>query len=126
MNQALTTRTRTVYNWLPVFEETEREVLDWHWRTGTPLHPVYVPEFHKDGTTGGYLRRFSCRLCIFASDRDVAAVAARDPEAFALASNLEKKIGFTMKPGRSLVEIVRDRARRAEDESQQSCLPFAS
>ena len=33
-----------------------------------PMHPVYVPEYHSDGTTGGYLRRFSCRVCIFASD----------------------------------------------------------
>jgi hypothetical protein len=35
-NDKLTTRTRTVYNWLPIFEETEQQALEWHWQTGRP------------------------------------------------------------------------------------------
>lgn len=126
LNDALTTRTRSVYNRLPIFEETERDILEWHWRTGTPRRPVYVPEFYKDGTTGGYLRRFSCRLCIFASDKDVAAVAAHDPEAFALVSDLEKRIGFTMKPGTSLVEILEGQVSDKNEDGHQSCFSFCA
>lgn len=65
LNPYLTTKTRTVYNWFPIFEQTLSDVLSWHWENGVPLHPVYVPEFHRDGSAGGYLRRLSCRLCIF-------------------------------------------------------------
>ena len=72
----------------------------------TPLHPVYVPEFHRDGTTGGYLKRFSCRLCIFATAADLVAIEQQDPEAFELVSSVEQRIGFTMRHGRSLVQIV--------------------
>ena len=101
-------------------------MLEWHWQTGTPLHPIYVPEFHGDSTTGGYLRRFSCRLCIFASDKDVAAMAEHDPEAFALVSNLERKIGFTMKSRRSLMQIVQTEREHLERAEEQRCLAFVT
>ncbi len=97
---------RTVYNWLPIFEETTEQVLAWHWQNEVPLHPVYVPEYHQDGTTGGYLRRFSCRVCIFATDHDVRMIHQHDREAFDQVSALEQETGFTMKSGRSLVQIV--------------------
>ena len=44
---------RTVYNWLPIFEETTDQVLTWHWQNAVPLHPVYVPEYHRDGIPTG-------------------------------------------------------------------------
>lgn len=106
LNTALTTRTRSVYNWFPIFDQTLGDVLAWHWVNAIRLHPVYVPEYHKDGTTGGYLRRFSCRVCIFSTDADLRAIRERDREAFDLVSNLETKLGFTMRPGASLVQIV--------------------
>ena len=68
-NQTLTTRQRTAYKWLPIFHQTLPEVLAWHWSNRVPLHPVYVPDFHGDGTLGGFLRRLSCRVCIFATDK---------------------------------------------------------
>jgi len=105
---------RAVYNWLPIFHETTDEVLSWHWRNGVPLHPVYVPEYHRDGTEGGYLRRRSCRVCIFASDHDLRQIYVHDREAFDEVSNLEAETGFTMKPGRSLIQIV-----SASDPAQQ-------
>jgi len=80
---------RTVYNWLPIFQETTDEVLSWHWKNGVPLHPVYVPEYHRDGTEGGYLRRLSCRVCIFSSDHDLRQIYAHDRAAFDQVSNLE-------------------------------------
>jgi hypothetical protein len=91
---------------MPIFDESLGKVLSWHWQTETPLHPVYVPEFHRDGTTGGYLKRFSCRLCIFATATDLVAIEQNDPEAFELVSSLELRIGFTMRHGHSLVQIV--------------------
>lgn len=105
-NGKLTTRNRTVYNWLPIFDRTLEDVLAWHWANAIRLHPVYVPEYHKDGTTGGYLRRFSCRVCIFATNSDLHAIYRHDRPAFEQISSLETKLGYTMRPGASLVQIV--------------------
>lgn len=121
LNRSLTTRARTVYNWLPIFDQTLGEVLTWHWVNAIRLHPVYVPEYHKDGTTGGYLRRFSCRVCIFSTDADLRAIHEHDREAFNVVSNLETKLGFTMRAGASLVQIVESHVSApAETERQQS------
>jgi len=53
VNASLTTRDRTVSNWLPIFDRSLADVLAWHWVNAVRLHPVYVPEYHKDGTKGG-------------------------------------------------------------------------
>jgi len=120
-NKALSTRRRTVYNWLPIFNRPLSEVLSWHWANAIPLHPVYVPEYHKDGTTGGYLRRFSCRVCIFATNADVRAIYESDRQAFDLVSGLENKLSFTMRPGESLVQIVQAGSpQRTQEERQQT------
>ena len=105
-DQTLSKAGRSVFNWLPIFNETTQDVLEWHWNNAVPLHPVYVPEYHRDGTAGGYLRRFSCRVCIFATDHDLRMIHQHDREAFDLVSDLEQQSGFTMKAGRSLVQIV--------------------
>jgi 3'-phosphoadenosine 5'-phosphosulfate sulfotransferase (PAPS reductase)/FAD synthetase len=124
LNSSLTTKTRTVYNWFPIFAQTLSDVLAWHWENGVPLHPVYVQEFHRDGTTGGYLRRLSCRLCIFSTDSDLLAVRQHDAEAFQAVSNLEQKIGFTMRSTGNLVQIT-DAAQSVVDACHaQECLPF--
>ena len=73
-NQSLSTQQRTVYNWLPIFDRTLSDVLAWHWVNAIRLHPVYVPEHHDDGAKDGYLRRLSCRVRIFATDADLAAI----------------------------------------------------
>ena len=67
---------------------------------------MYIPEFHCDGTSGGYLRRFSCRICIFSTDHDLIQIAKHDPVAFARVSDLEQRLGFTMRPGKTLLEIL--------------------
>lgn len=121
LNRSLTTRARTVYNWLPIFDQTLDEVLTWHWVNAIRLHPVYVPEYHRDGTTGGYLRRFSCRICIFSTDADLRAIHEHDREAFNVVSSLEAKLGFTMRAGASLVQIVESHVSTpVETERQQS------
>lgn len=124
-NQGLTTRQRTVFNWLPIFDQTLSDVLDWHWSNGVPLHPVYVPDFHRDGTLGGFLRRLSCRVCIFATDRDLAAIQVHDPSAFQQISRLEEKLNFTMRPGVSLVQIVEAHKAALSQVSRQQSFCFA-
>ena len=106
-NNKLSTAGRQVWDWMPIHQETLRDVLEWHWRVGHPLHPVYVPEYHADGTVGGYMRRLSCRLCIFATEHDIRQIAKHDPEAFQAVATLEQRINFTMRPDRkTLFQIV--------------------
>ena len=57
---------------------TLSDVLAWHWVNAIRLHPVYVPEHHDDGAKDGYLRRLSCRVRIFATDADLAAISLHD------------------------------------------------
>jgi len=124
LNQALSTRQRTVYNWLPIFDKTLSDVLAWHWVNAIRLHPVYIPEYHKDGTTGGYLRRFSCRVCIFSTDADLNAIHLHDRAAFDLIAGLEHKLNFTMRPGASLVQIVEARSSTVVEEARQQSFCF--
>lgn len=98
-NRRLSTAGRRVWNWMPIFRATLAEVLEGLRDREIPLHPVYV-------YAGGYLRRFSCRVCIFSTDADLHAIRANDPEAFDLVASLEQRIGYTMRPGKSLVQIV--------------------
>jgi len=105
-DETLSKAGRTVWNWMPIFHESLESVLHWHWQTGNPLHPVYAPDYHADGTVGGYLHRFSCRLCIFATEADIRAIYIHDREAFDLVSDLERRIGFTMRHGKSLFQII--------------------
>jgi hypothetical protein len=85
---------------------------------------VYVPKFHQDGTTGGYLRRLSCRLCIFSTNSDLLATRQHDPEAFLSMSALEQKIGFAMRSTGGLIQIVDAANSVIEAQSAQACLPF--
>jgi DNA sulfur modification protein DndC len=123
-NEALSTRLRTVYNWLPIFDRTLSDVLAWHWTNAIRLHPVYVPDYHKDGTAGGYLRRFSCRVCIFSTDADLVAIHQHDSSAFHAVASLERKLKFTMRPGAGLVQIVETHASRNNEEPQQQSFCF--
>ena len=124
LNQALSTQQRTVYNWLPIFDRTLSDVLAWHWVNAIRLHPVYVPEYHKDGTTGGYLRRFSCRVCIFSTDADLAAIRLHDRAAFDTIADLERRLSFTMRPGASLIQIVEAHSLSVAEEARQQSFCF--
>ncbi|WP_263359500.1 phosphoadenosine phosphosulfate reductase domain-containing protein [Acidicapsa ligni] len=124
LNNALCSRHRTVYSWLPIFEQTLPDVLAWHWVNAIRLHPMYVPEFHKDGTTGGYLRRLSCRVCIFSTNADLVAIQQHDPAAFEAIASLEQKLKFTMRPGASLVEIVESHSSVRREQARQQSFCF--
>ena len=124
VNRSLSTRQTTVYNWFPIYEETLSNVLAWHWVNEVRLHPVYIPASHKDGTTGGYLKRLSCRVCIFSTDADLLAIHLHDRAALDLISNLERKLHFTMRPGASLLQIVEARSSVHIDEERQQSFCF--
>jgi DNA sulfur modification protein DndC len=124
LNKSLATRQRTVYNWLPIFRFSLEEILNWHRVQRVPLHPVYVPEYHWDGTMGGYLRRLSCRVCIFSTDADIRAIYQHDRSSYEVISALEQKIGFTMRPGASLVQILQNVTLSVERRSQQQDFCF--
>ena len=123
-DEALSIRLPTVYNWLPIFDRTLSDVLAWHWTNAIRLHPVYVPEYHKDGTAGGYLRRFSCRVCIFSTDADLVAIHQHDRDAFDAVTSLERKLKFTMRSGASLVEIVEAHTSKHAEEARQQKFCF--
>jgi len=106
VNEGLSVAGRRVWNWMPIFEESLQDVLNWHWKNNQPLHPVYIPAYHIDGTKGGYLRRFSCRVCIFSTNADIKAIYENDRDAFDKVANLEVKMDFTMRSGKSLFQII--------------------
>lgn len=126
LNRTLSTRRRTVYNWLPIFDCSLSDVLEWHWLHTVPLHPVYVPEYHRDGTQGGYLCRFSCRVCIFSTDADIRAIYRHDRAAFDAVSSLEQKLNFTMRPTASLVQIAQTQPNGSRDSRGQQSFCFDS
>jgi DNA sulfur modification protein DndC len=109
-NVSLSKAGRHVYDWLPIHSASLADVLKWHWTNNVPLHPVYVPEYHADKQVGsefkGFLRRLSCRVCIFSTKADLHAIYQRDHEAFDMVSGLEQRMNFTMRSGESLVQII--------------------
>jgi len=84
-NKALTNSKRTVWDWNPIKDWTTADVLEYLAARNIPLHPVY-----------GHLSRFSCRLCIYMTPKDIKAVKQHDPEAIQIIDSIEKEIGFTM------------------------------
>lgn len=94
-DQSLSNSRRTVWNWLPIHQWTKERVLGYLASKSIPLHPVY-----------NYLSRFSCQMCIYHSQADLAAVKANNPQAYELMSNLEREIGFSLKPDFFLDELI--------------------
>lgn len=103
-NKKLSIAGRRVWNWMPIFRNSLGEVLGGLEAAGIPLHPVYSYRGN-----GGFLRRLSCRVCIFSTDADLCAIYEHDREAFDAVADLEDRIGFTMRQGKSLRQIVADK-----------------
>ena len=93
-NHALTTRSRTVYDWLPVHRLKTAEVFErirqaeqepfWAYRAGN--------------------RRLSCVFCIFGCAGDLANGRRHRPELYEEYVALQDETGWTMFPGQSLQE----------------------
>jgi DNA sulfur modification protein DndC len=84
-NKSMTNSKRTVWNWHPILYWVEGRVRAYLVEKGIDLHPVYL-----------YLKRFSCRICIYMTEADRQAVAKNDPEAIQIIDEIENEIGFTM------------------------------
>lgn len=94
-NNRATNSKRVVWDWLPIKEWTDEDVFSYLIKKAIPLHPVY-----------SFLRRFSCRVCIYMTNEDLLQVKKHDEEAIKIISALEEKTKFTMKPGYSLKELL--------------------
>jgi len=91
----MTNSKRTVWDWLPIHDWSEKKVRKYLSERNIPLHPVY-----------GYLNRFSCQVCIFMGLKDLMAVQENNPEAIERISTLESEIGFTLKPEGPIRDLI--------------------
>tara|TARA_Y100000593_G_scaffold83824_1_gene158307 strand:+ start:22864 stop:23634 length:771 start_codon:yes stop_codon:yes gene_type:complete len=102
-DKGMTNSKRTVWNWMPIKDWSDQRVMTHLSDNNIPLHPVY-----------DYLPRFSCRLCIFNTDRQILAIKENDPQAFETIAKLEEEIGFTMKDGKSLRQIAEEQTNKRQ------------
>lgn len=115
----LTGQPRTVYEWLPIHGWPTPYIFDYCRQHALPLHPVYawLPS-----------QRFSCQVCIFATDADLAAIRHHNPHAFQRIADLEQQIQFTMKSKGTVTELADRWAARQQagivtpEENHQLCL----
>jgi hypothetical protein len=61
---------------------------------------------------------------MFSTDHDLIRIAKHDPVAFARVSDLEQRLGFTMRPGKTLLEILDSRETSQSPDALQSCFSF--
>ena len=116
VNETLSNRKRTVYNWLPIHRLKEQEVFERIAQAGQTPFWAYA--------AGN--RRLSCVFCILACPGDLANGRKYRPELFEEYTKLEEETGWTMFSRESLKTRAES---AAADENQQvetqSCLPFA-
>lgn len=93
-NGKLTNSRRTVWDYCPIKDWTVDKVMACLTKNRIPLHPVYQ-----------YLKRFSCRVCIFMTIDDLLRVKRYDPDAFQKIALLEREINFSMNPRFFLDEL---------------------
>jgi hypothetical protein len=67
---------------------------------------------------------FRVAFGIFSTDADIRAIYQDDRSSYEAISALEQKIGFTMRPGASLVEILQNANASVERRSQQQHFCF--
>ena len=79
---------RTWYDWLPIFDLTEREVFRVIRDAGQSPHPAYAMG----------MSRLSCVFCIMASRADLRTAARLQPALYTHYADLERRIGHTLSP----------------------------
>ena len=79
---------RTWFDWLPIFDLTEREVFRIIHDAGQSPHPTY----------GMGMSRLSCVFCIMASRADLRIAAQLQPALYARYVDLEERISHTLSP----------------------------
>lgn len=92
----LSTRNRTVLEWLPIHDLSAAEVFTTIAAAGQDPHRAYALG----------MSRFSCALCVMGRVQDHRIAARLFPALYDSLARLEMEIGFTMRPGRSLPDVT--------------------
>ena len=87
-NDRMSVAGRQVYDWLPIFELSQRQVFDIIRDAGQSPHPAYAMG----------MSRLSCVFCIMASRADLRTAARLRPELYRQYADLERRIGHTLSP----------------------------
>lgn len=94
-NSRLSTKSRTVYDWLPIHPLSLDAVWSDIHASGVPHHPAY--------DLG--LPRLSCVFCIFAGRKDLALAARHNPALLARYAEVERRIGHRFRQDLSLADL---------------------
>ena len=87
-NDRMSVAGRQVYDWLPIFELSQRQVFDIIRDAGQSPHPAYAMG----------MSRLSCVFCIMASRADLRTASRLEPELYHQYADLERRIGHTLSP----------------------------
>ncbi|MCY4654915.1 MAG: phosphoadenosine phosphosulfate reductase family protein [Dehalococcoidia bacterium] len=105
-NRYFSTKTRTVYDWLPIHDWTDEMVWDDIKASGVPHHPAY--------DLG--MPRLSCVFCIYAPKQALTLAARHNPELLKQYVELERRIDHTFRPELSMQQVARESEEPAEDQ----------
>ena len=95
LNKAYTTKSRRVYDWLPIHDWTEREVWESIEASGVPYHPAY--------DIG--MPRLSCVFCIYAPKPALVLAARHNPDLLNEYVRVEREIGHRFRVDTSMAEV---------------------
>jgi len=95
VNERMTTESRLVHDWLPIFSWTSKQVWDDITLSQVPHHKAY--------DLG--MPRLSCAFCIYAPKSVLMIAGKHNPELLDEYVALEKEIGHTFQNGRSIASI---------------------
>ena len=105
-NRYFSTKTRTVWDWLPIHGWSERDVWEDIERSGAPYHPAY--------DLG--MPRLSCAFCIYAPKAALVLAGRNNPELLAEYVDVERRIGHTFKVELSMADVARAVSENEEQE----------
>ena len=88
LNERKSRAGRTWFDWLPIFDLTERQVFRIIRDAGQSPHPAYAMG----------MSRLSCVFCIMASRADLRTAARLQPALYARYAEIERRIGHTLSP----------------------------
>lgn len=89
INNRLTTKSRTVFDWMPIFDATVADTYNAIYASGQHPHPAY-------GEYGEKYSRLSCAFCYMASKGDLNEGAKQYPDKYASYIAIERVLDHTM------------------------------
>ena len=94
-NSYFSTKSRTVWDWLPIHDLSEEQVWQDIGDSGVPYHPAY--------DLG--MPRLSCSFCIYAPKEALLLAGKHNPDLLAEYVAVEERIGHTFKPDLSMADV---------------------